>query len=588
MPDLNDIKQSATHSDKWVKKRQKKHIEMVENAIQRLQDSIIDSLDVLETTSGNLDGVKINLKQAQKVHRDVEVLFAEEFNAETKKIINDFKNTKGALIKSYGLLDESINFTGVDETMMSVLRDGYYQDYLNLSGQYKDKVVQSIYDSVIGGGKMSDLVNVIQGTLLRTGATDALGRSLAQYSRLYANDMIMNFHNEVNLKKAEDIGIKRFLYYGTLIASSRKFCIQRAGKVYTKDQINSWKYKWPGKSGPAMTHRGGYNCRHHWQPVRKKWVEKYNNTEMQSFFKEQGIKTPKQIAPTQTAIEKKVEKVISDIPDSGVIKKELRSLYRTEEQKKIRFRIKELEDLKDAEQKNMLALRDKFTKAGKFSTQKGQDIYEEIHKSSQTLIKYGNEIDLLWNERNNAKAKLIKDRIKPPKGGSVKVGTAYNFDKVTASEFEKFTQMRKEVEEMLHPDVLNAMPSINVRYQKGTRAYYQDGGNLVSFGSFDRTDTFMHEFGHHVEFKYKDYQEKAQEFLKKRTKGEKLTTIYKDTQEKGWKDEFFKHYCGKYYPTGATELMSMGLERMYKDPYGFYQDDREYFDFIIKMMWGVL
>jgi hypothetical protein len=56
----------------------------------------------------------------------------------------------------------------------------------------------------------------------------------------------------------------------------------------------------------------------------------------------------------------------------------------------------------------------------------------------------------------------------------------------------------------------------------------------------------------------------------------------------GWKDEFFDHYCGKYYKDGATEIISMGLEKMYKDPIAFLDKDPEYFEFIVKVMWGDL
>ena len=82
----------------------------------------------------------------------------------------------------------------------------------------------------------------------------------------------MNFHQEVQLFKAEDAGMDSFLYIGDIIATTRDFCRRRVGRVYTKAQIESWNFPWAGKSGPALTHRGGYNCRHHWQPVRKEWL----------------------------------------------------------------------------------------------------------------------------------------------------------------------------------------------------------------------------------------------------------------------------------------------------------------------------
>ena len=106
------------------------------------------------------------------------------------------------------------------------------------------------------------------------GHNDVRGRSMTMYAKGFAQDAIMNFHNQVNVKKGEDLGMTHFLYNGDLISASRPFCITRAGKTYSKQQILSWdKLSWKGKAGPAMSERGGYNCRHHWRPVRPEWIK---------------------------------------------------------------------------------------------------------------------------------------------------------------------------------------------------------------------------------------------------------------------------------------------------------------------------
>lgn len=66
-----------------------------------------------------------------------------------------------------------------------------------------------------------------------------------------------------------DTGDDRYLYYGNLIRDSRSFCKLRAGKVYTRRQINSWQaLSWPGKApGSIWIQRGGYNCRHFFLPL---------------------------------------------------------------------------------------------------------------------------------------------------------------------------------------------------------------------------------------------------------------------------------------------------------------------------------
>ena len=70
-------------------------------------------------------------------------------------------------------------------------------------------------------------------------------------------------------KKAEEFGITKFKYAGSLIKDSRKWCVDHVGKIYTLEEIENWEsQKWQGKkSGDSFVVRGGWNCRHRWLPV---------------------------------------------------------------------------------------------------------------------------------------------------------------------------------------------------------------------------------------------------------------------------------------------------------------------------------
>jgi len=274
MASKKEITKAARDSDEWLKARQKKHITMVQNSMKTLQTDILNSLNVLKMDdTGKLMRLKANLGVAQKLQVKIEKFFYSDFNNHTRKIVRDFKSAHADIKTNFKTIGEAAKFGDVDETMTQVLRDGYYSDFLGIGETAKQKVVQSVYDNVLAGGKFSDLESEIRQAILGSAAKGVVGSSLAQYARLYARDMIMNYHNEVMLKKAEDLGMDTFIYMGTLMSKSRRFCRRRVGNPYTRTMINSWNFKWQGKSGPAMTKRGGYNCRHHWQPVRKKWLE---------------------------------------------------------------------------------------------------------------------------------------------------------------------------------------------------------------------------------------------------------------------------------------------------------------------------
>ncbi len=274
MANIDDIRSAVEAMDAFLMKRQDDHVKRVESALVKLQKDILNKLTLLRTNKkGQLEGIRLNLKNAQKIHRRVEELFKSDFTNEMRALIKDFRSVNAAISRSYKYLDEATEFTDIDNNAMKVLRDGVYQDYIEISGTKKQQIIQSMYDLVVGGGDFDDVVTAVQAALTGTTRPGAVGRNLLAEARTLARDSIMQYQQEVNHLVAEEIGIKHFMYVGDIMATTRDFCRKRVGKVYTRNQIDSWTFKWSGKSGPAYTHRGGYNCRHHWQGVRPEWLE---------------------------------------------------------------------------------------------------------------------------------------------------------------------------------------------------------------------------------------------------------------------------------------------------------------------------
>jgi hypothetical protein len=59
----------------------------------------------------------------------------------------------------------------------------------------------------------------------------------------------------------------------------------------------------------------------------------------------------------------------------------------------------------------------------------------------------------------------------------------------------------------------------------------------------------------------------------------------------GLKDQFDKHfdlvnayYCGKSYSDGSTEILSMGVQELYRDAASFSRKDPEYAAFVISVL----
>ena len=97
---------------------------------------------------------------------------------------------------------------------------------------------------------------------------------LNRYIKQTTNDSVMTFNSEYIQTISDDLGVEHYLYAGTLIADSRAFCEARAGRYFTKDEVQKWASLkgWDGRmkgtnSTTIFVYRGGYNCRHQLWPV---------------------------------------------------------------------------------------------------------------------------------------------------------------------------------------------------------------------------------------------------------------------------------------------------------------------------------
>lgn len=127
---------------------------------------------------------------------------------------------------------------------------------------------------------------------------------------------------------------------------------------------------------------------------------------------------------------------------------------------------------------------------------------------------------------------------------------------------------------------------------KDNRPYYADGTININ----EKTDVkiIIHEMAHAAE-NHNAVLKAAVDFWERRTAGKQYKKL-SDINKAFRPDEIYKEggfsnvYIGKIYQARpgqrnykgirATEIISMGLEKMYQDPAAFYKEDKDYFDFI--------
>ena len=131
------------------------------------------------------------------------------------------------------------------------------------------------------------------------------------------------------------------------------------------------------------------------------------------------------------------------------------------------------------------------------------------------------------------------------------------------------------------------------------RAFCNDAMREIYLKEAENPQTAVHEWGHQIERSIPGVRAATAEFLAHRVGSEplrKLRDVMKgryDADEEGREDDFGKAfgderwYVGKHY-RDASEVISMGLEKLYTDPGGFARKDPEFCTFILGILDGSL
>lgn len=123
----------------------------------------------------------------------------------------------------------------------------------------QNSVIETVVLAGVAGAVASDLVS--QTRQFMQGSAARLTTQLTTSA--------MQFDTVVTRLRSNQQGVKRYQYVGGVIDTTRPFCEQLDGGIYTEEEIQDiWRDEWSGKApGDPFVVRGGYNCRHFWVPV---------------------------------------------------------------------------------------------------------------------------------------------------------------------------------------------------------------------------------------------------------------------------------------------------------------------------------
>jgi hypothetical protein len=189
--------------------------------------------------------------------------------AQFQDLGNEFVNTLASEVYQSTLVGRPI--TDMIQTIRSKI-NGIYQQ----SDSKKAKELVNYVANNPNGAEVGTAVSQLQTIYGR----DRLGDNLNRYATQIVQDSLMGFDGQFAKYRADEVGLTSYVYFGSLVRDSRDFCVDHIDQVLTEEEIRDiWANEtWAGKAqGDPFVVRGGYNCRHSFQPINPNWVDELGN-----------------------------------------------------------------------------------------------------------------------------------------------------------------------------------------------------------------------------------------------------------------------------------------------------------------------
>lgn len=432
--------------------------------------------------------------------------------------------------------------------------------------------------------------------ILIEGNEDKLG-AFEKHHRTFANDLYSQIDRATSNVIRQDLKFVFAVYEGGLIETSRPFCEEHNGKVFHISEIEKFK---PESGIPPdydpVHDLGGYNCRHHLN-----WIS----------------------TPMAKAMGKDVSKFVdqkpkpeSEKPKTEEKKKPEAKQDQKPEKPKVFERRPMKEDFDDIEivKPAKFDTKQKFWKEGIDSVKTNT---EKIEKGRQRINELNGKRSALYSEKSDPEAtrkkieeiteeirKQIKENLDMRK--SITKKSAEVFEKLLEGKPESSISYSSKTKYKNVEMVFGYFKKMVSKYDledivvKGgaKREFYRDTEKSINISKNTSPEVIIHELIHHTE-NNNFILKQAVEFLMKRTEGKPIRRLKEINKGYGseeiFKDGgFFNEYVGKIYQSSprsiksykgirATEVLTMGVQRMYENPFQFYKDDPEHFELIYEL-----
>lgn len=257
-------------------------------AVKKLQQELFNLIASEYTPLFKLgkDGRVLNNKFNAALLAKIDDIFDSLGSAMTKDVLSVFVNglfgsivTSAEYYEALGLGEKvaksALSVKSVLETKLGIKpsgalkKDGYIYK-LGRTESVRQRLKTYVLTSLTGDVAFTDFQLGFRNLVIGNRRVKSLPTTgvLERYFDQFAYDAFNQVDASANIQFAEELSLTHFQYTGSLIATSRRFCEKRAGKVFTVAETANWKNdpdlidKKTKDSYSPLVERGRYRCRH--------------------------------------------------------------------------------------------------------------------------------------------------------------------------------------------------------------------------------------------------------------------------------------------------------------------------------------
>ena len=296
--------------DKIINDLSDSHVTRLQKSLQELENLVIAEAAKINPKRGTL---KLRTTAALAIRPKLKQFIEQTYLTTVQSNITEYDEAAKALVtqlSKFPIPEEFKQITELDLTTIQQLKRTAFLPFEDVGNEFVNELAQEVYNSTLTGTSTDEMISNLRGkingvyqstddqeaqelvdfiaenpdktqqvkeatTRLQTiYGRDRLGNNFRRYASQLVQDSVMGFDGQFAKYRAEELGLKHFKYSGTSVRDTRDFCRRNVNKVYSEDEIRRiWSTQtWQGKAqGDPFVVRGGYNCRHHWQPTDPDW-----------------------------------------------------------------------------------------------------------------------------------------------------------------------------------------------------------------------------------------------------------------------------------------------------------------------------